>query len=254
MVIFALICSTLCIAAASPILYDFETWNGAGSVSVSINGNESEFIKLAYIDQDVDQDLYTVEDRQGKTFLTLQEEYLKSLNLENGEYHFYAYFAKDHHEVGNSTTMLDIDQMRLTIAISPFESLSREEIVSFRLTYGEEEIDPSHYKVEMGESNTIVTFEEGFLETLSGNENFIGYTTYKQYTYCIELNLEVAVDRTAPSESRQTDPIELFQSVQEQSPKTGSGEKNDMLPIVWLTAAGSVITLVRMKRCVRKNK
>lgn len=249
-VIFCLICLTMCIAA-SPILYDFEIWNGAGSASVFIKENEGEFIKLTYLDQDVDQDFYTVEDRQGEKILTLQEGYLKSLNLENGEYPFYAYFEKDNLEIGNSTTMLDNDQMKLTIDMSPFEVLSREEIVSFRLTYGEEEIDPSHYKVETGELNTVVTFEEGFLETLSGKETFTGYTTYKKYTYFTMLKLKVDIESmyTAPL---QTDPVE---SLQEQSPKTGYDAKQTAPTafIVLLMAAGCIIVLEGLKKTKKKD-
>lgn len=249
MTLLALSVFSLNASAVSPALYGFQSWNGSGSSSVTVSGDSDTFVKLIYDGQEVDRSAYTVEAQDGKTVLTLTEEYLRSLNAENGSLFFEAYFCKENYEIENQNTAFDPAQNKVIIQSMPFEAASKDSFESFRLTYGGEEIAPSHYTLAMTDSETTVTFEEGFLDTLSGEKSFVSYSTYKQYTYFVSLKSDVIIEET-PSQPDTDEPA----SDQIKSPQTGF-DKNAVQPIiaVLMIAAVGIVVLAGVKYKWKEN-
>lgn len=255
--------------AASPVLYDLQTWNGTGPAGISFDKNDSEFVKLMYNEQEVDKANYKVEEQQEKFDITLKEEYLKELELTDGDYYFDAYFVKENYEIENINASFDAEQAKITFEQTPFERMSEADFDSVRLTYGNEEIDPSKYTVTKDGTTTTVTFEKDFLQTIQSGENFICYSKYKKYTYFSTLKLNVAIEET-PTQEPETESTEPIQQPSEsqpsesqpsesqpsESPKTGYEEKAIILPIVLilLATAGCMIALEGTRRKINNKE
>lgn len=249
-------------AALSLIMYKFDTWNGTGTVSAEVDCLDSEFDRLTFgstYSDEIDSANYTVEKQQDKVIITLKEEYLKSLGTTDGTHTIFSHFLYGNCEADNQPLTIDREQNKLCMDLMPCQTASGFDLASFKLFYGDSEIDPSHYTMETGEYNGVITFGEGFLETLPEGQYFKGHSVYNNYTCYNFMELEVALEQTNETEAAEetesteepgsTEKAETAEETetekaQDENPKTDSDMKTVLLPVVIVVTVFAVCIIL----------
>ena len=226
--------------------YDFGTWTGSETMSVNMEFDFSRFERLNYDGDKFDPSNYTVTGTGSSTVVTLKEEYLKT--LAKGTYHFTADFSavplKYKYGFGN----MIIEGVDCT--------------TFFKLTYGDEEVDPSNYTVNASGTSISITFKDGYLETLSGEESFYMHFNVKGFA---NLYLTVDVQSTSSDTSSAVSSLILSEPPpssspppSSQSPKKGTvgipktGDQGAMSALLFLSlsAIGCIVSLITRKKKV----
>lgn len=150
------------IKASTPALYMFEPWAGSGTTSVHVNIDSARFIKI--VDhEEVNKEAYSITGTDGNTIITLNEEYLKTLNTE--EYQdFLAYFSGEGIVTNRCGIVLEKTQPEITIS-----KLNDEKVL--RVMYGNEEVDPSHYTIIDNGNKMTISFKEEYAKTVPEDAN-----------------------------------------------------------------------------------
>lgn len=178
------------VSANSPELFEFDTWEGKESTSVSIEADYSKFEKLLYNEDEVIPLNYTVSGTDSSTIITLKEDYLKT--LPNGQHSLLAYFSADGLE-SFITGMVDNTKKQIIFSGTP------DHYKLIRLTYGDTEIDKSNYTATNNGCSTKIVFKDDYMETLSEEFIFGGYFSYEHYMVVLNLEVDTSTDNTSES-------------------------------------------------------
>lgn len=153
------------VEARSPVVYQFEPWDGSGNTSVRINNiDSSRFIKIVKEGKkfiEVDKEAYSITEMNGDTIITLNEDYLKNLNKEADKY-FRAYFSGEG-IVTNKIWILDLEENQTEITVSKPEG---EKVLRVLEYDDKNEVDPSHYTFTDNGNEMTIAFEEEYLQTV----------------------------------------------------------------------------------------
>lgn len=148
------------VEARSPALYMFEPWAGSGTTSVRVNIDSAKFMKIVN-HEEVDKKAYSITGTNESTVITLNEEYLKTLNTE--DYHsFMACFSGE--GVVTNSVGFALEEAQTEITISKLED---EKVFNVLEDDNENEVDPSHYTIIDNGKKMTISFDEEYLQTVS---------------------------------------------------------------------------------------
>ena len=147
------------IKASTPALYMFEPWAGSGTTSVHVNIDSARFMKI--VDhEEVNKKAYSITGTNGNTIITLNEEYLKTLNTKDYQ-DFLAYFSGDGLVTNIIGIVLEEAQTEITIP-----KLKDEKVFNVLEDNGKNEVDPSHYTIIDNGNKMTIAFDEEYLQTV----------------------------------------------------------------------------------------
>jgi len=171
--VFAVAVLSVCTAAIPiPYVYEFDTWRGSGTSSLTINSYGNEFMYIR-ADEKLGEGDYTVTEDGEKLTITLSEEYLKTLSADEvgGFYDFtieMKYAEPKRHD--NVEVELIGDSNKAVILFTGGELGKLD-----KLFYGEEEIDPSHYTFDRGD----IVFSTDYFYDETGAPRFESGTLFR---------------------------------------------------------------------------
>lgn len=189
------------VEARTPMSYSLGTWTGSGEMSTVIGQDVEDFLKLDDENGIVDESNYEVVGTDGTTTITLKEEYLKSLNLQPGSYHWGIYFSSNGratYEIGYPPLMGE----KNTITI---DRSGKEQLVG--ITYDDVEVDKSNYTVCASEDCFEIVFDEAYLQSISGIASTKGFMVQMSDDIMMFLKMEIDGEGNIAS-GEATEPIE----------------------------------------------
>ena len=189
------------VSAESPMLYTFDTWKGSETTSVSFNGNYTRLLEIRDIttpleSKKIDSSKYTVTGDDKTTTITLNEDFLKT--LENGMYSFVGYFKVDEFFLYPDT--LNLENSNKSSLNLFFDKRDR----FGKISHNGKDVAPSNYNVTYpdnpSDSLFIVEFNEDYLETIPKKERLFKFYSFDDREYYIAyFHLDIDVQETSSS-------------------------------------------------------
>jgi len=241
--------STLNASALSPGLYDFGTWTGSGTISVTVNGKSDTLKELTYGGDDIiDPSNYTVKKTSSSNTIILSESYLK--NLDNGTYSFWAHFSAE----GEDEQPGGLNGKNVIFSANQYHS----DLI--KLTNNGEIVDSSKYTVKITGTESMVTLNDDYFETLTEENHFVGLFLLDGFSVVLKLTVDApntsSETPSTSSETPSTSSKPTSSKPSSESPTTSvpipeTGAHTPMaawLVIMYLSIAGCVVTLIIHKR------
>jgi len=250
MALLTVLVAGVALSASAHFSEEYCTWTGEGDASFGASLEHTRFVKLTYDGKEVDPSNYIVTEGSNDTsVIKLKEEYLKTLNLDNGCYYFSAYFTPSVEAVYEYT----IDLNEQNEGIIPTGLI---EMKFVKLCNGDKEVDPTNYTVTFDEVYTIITLKQEYLDTLDGDYYFIAYLADDIEYAMVFLGLTVDVQTTTTTaittEISTTTTTEIVSSVPFQdtddNPKTGDSESMASLFVILSLSAVSCAVALMARR------
>lgn len=210
--------------AATPRLYNFNDYTGSETVSVDLQGDYTKFAGLKDKNGEIESKNYTVSGDEQKTTVTLNQDYLSS--LENGEYTFNGYF----------------ENVLKTYEFTAYENVgvsipAGEGSEFVNLTVGETEVDNANYAVEKTSDGFVININSEYLQTQPENTAFFAH--YYSNSMC-SINLQVAKQGANPATVSEVanNTSTTGKDTSLVSPKTGVNNYAPQIIFVMLLSAG----------------
>jgi len=245
----------------------FSTWTGEGDVSVHLGVDHTKFDRLDYNHGEVDSSNYTVTGTDNSAVITLKESYLKTLS--NRNYDFWIHFSDVLRK--HAIEFYDADAPNE----ATIETLYGATFV--KITYGDEEVDPSNYVITTyGGSDIVITFTEEYLQTLTGESSLWAYFVENYIAIlCLDVDVkptlttvvtttfpDLSDDLTTTGTITETE-VSVLQTtttavttttpdLSDEPPKTGDIQSIGYLFIIMLLSSVSCIVLIKKEHLASK--
>lgn len=189
--------SRLEISAGTPMIFSSETWNGTGAASIVVKQiSMDRFLGVYYKNEEVDKANYSVGEQDGNTVITFREEYLQSLDLQNGGNNFMAEF-RGIADVPLQNYILVEGKNEIVIDGTLNAKVSR--VTLEKSASEEEDVDKTQYTLTNTNGNLVITFHEDYLQSMAGDKVFHIYVV-QDVLVMLEVVKGEASDAPAGSE------------------------------------------------------